>query len=650
MENARPHRKAIESWLKTISKAIEAADMKSISTMLADSNSFLLDSFRESKLISRSSLSIRRELLQELERAAECHFPSKGAEFKGYLHFFSVVEEEITGLREHMANKISEIPLCSKEDLLACRTEVFEIFLVLMRGEQDEIPVDVTVAERERWVHHTNGAHVDLVNAIARAINECSRVKLKKNARTLNKKERRKAIGRLLEIVRIAGEINSLEWLFDCVSYGDFSIEEYSETPTRTFKFKFSDPRRSWLRALGIRRSLIIALKPTRAQRVLRNRLFAAQEIMEHDATSYYLQSVGLQKNTKLDLTNTKIFFTVLLMQNDVEDDLLAFASEDSFDKVIVYYLLAMTLLWHTIAAEAVRTIVPNSRKRILNPPKIPADFVVGDNNKNANAEFLASAMEALTSELPSRNHSTLVTRPFIRATDYAYPFLNAPSNLWTVAVRESLIKGGAIGKDVGAVWENYLTGLFRDSDWSVIGQGIKLKRKKEYLTDIDLLILRDDLLLVVQIKALVGSSHTVHDHWENRKIIEQGCLQGLTAAEFLESNSNSLISICGRRIAESIKIIQPVVLTNADLYNGWEYAGVPVMAEVTRKAICEGSKVEYYDARNGSILHAHTFVKKDDLTTKKFFKCSGDQWKRILLLKMAILGIYPKISVELMF
>jgi hypothetical protein len=59
------------------------------------------------------------------------------------------------------------------------------------------------------------------------------------------------------------------------------------------------------------------------------------------------------------------------------------------------------------------------------------------------------------------------------------------------------------------------------------------------------------------------------------------------------------------------------VVLTNSDYFNGWQFEGVPVIGELTRKAICEGKMVEYFDASNGQEIRTHHFVKKEDLTTE---------------------------------
>jgi hypothetical protein len=75
-------------------------------------------------------------------------------------------------------------------------------------------------------------------------------------------------------------------------------------------------------------------------------------------------------------------------------------------------------------------------------------------------------------------------------------------------------------------------------------------------------------------------------------------------------------VSICGKRSASGIKHVQPVVLTNIDQLNGWRVDDVPVISEVTRKAICRGSRVDYHDSQSGDVIHTHHFVKREELTT----------------------------------
>jgi len=129
------------------------------------------------------------------------------------------------------------------------------------------------------------------------------------------------------------------------------------------------------------------------------------------------------------------------------------------------------------------------------------------------------------------------------------------------------------------------------------------------------------DLLLVVQVKALIGSGDTSYDHWKNRQVIEAGCRQARIVADYLSEDRSKLVSICGRRRAESIRIIQPVVLTNVAQLQGWNHLNVPVISESTRKAICRGSKVDYFNSSTGELVHTKVFVGPDELSTNEILR-----------------------------
>ena len=298
----------------------------------------------------------------------------------------------------------------------------------------------------------------------------------------------------------------------------------------------------------------------------------------------------------------------------DAEDDLLVAASR-SDQRAVAYYVVAMAMRWYSAAADSVRDASLAVGRRLA-VPRIPLRDIAGGIN-GIGKEVVAEAIENLTVELPARSHVSLADRPFVRdGAGVARPFLRGWGGTWTSVVREAVIQGGAIGKSVGAIWEDFYTKSFDDSDWKVVGRGVKLRNNGQILTDVDLLLLREDLLLVVQIKALIGLSNTPYDHWRNRQTVQFGCVQARVAAEFLESHRNALVSICGKRSASGIKHVQPVVLTNIDQLNGWRVDDVPVISEVTRKAICRGSRVDYHDSRSGEVIHTHHFVKREELTT----------------------------------
>ena len=84
---------------------------------------------------------------------------------------------------------------------------------------------------------------------------------------------------------------------------------------------------------------------------------------------------------------------------------------------------------------------------------------------------------------------------------------------------------------------------------------------------------------------------------------------------------SFSLAELIVIRIAEGIRIIQPVVLTNIAYFQGWSHLNVPVISESIRKAICQGSKVDYFNSSTGEVVHTEVFVGPDELSTDEILR-----------------------------
>ena len=601
---------------------MEAGDLVAVAEgFSAGVSPCLLTRFRERKLILRAPVGARKAVAEILLRAAgDCLESAERGTFDRYLHFSLAVDAARRRSLERVCVQLERMPHCSKADLLSIGDAVFDWYAAKVMKGVDVYSVGASVAERERRLHDLNGALNDVGFAVARAVNECSRVALIETEGLLGREKRDRAAMMLRRVVKSAAEVNSFEWFLDSVTYGDFVVAECVETPTPTFRLEFADARRYLLQALGIRRRLVGTYSQRRKRRYLREKLEEAQLHFLNHAVDHYLSELGSPTVVKVDLTRAEAAGKASLMLIDAEDDLL-FAASRSDPKIAAYYFVAMALRWYSVTARAIRADLRTKGRRSLASPAIPLAQIACSIDDGADGLWVISALESLTTEFPARTHFALVDRPFVKDGPYvARPFLGG-LGIWNVTVRDSLIQGGALGKDVGAIWEDFYAGSFADSDWRIVGRGVKLKRDGHVLTDVELLLLREDLLLVVQIKAMIGSGATVYDHWKNRQTIELGCSQARIAAEFLEADARTLVSLCGKRAAARVKYVQPVVLTNVHLFDGWTFDNVPVIGEVTRKAICEGAKVEYFDGNSGEVLHTQHFVKREDLTTERILR-----------------------------
>lgn len=191
--------------------------------------------------------------------------------------------------------------------------------------------------------------------------------------------------------------------------------------------------------------------------------------------------------------------------------------------------------------------------------------------------------------------------------------------------MREALNNGGAVGNWYGALWEDFYAQGFANSGWSLLARNVKIRTGGACVAEIDILLLRDDLLLVVEVKALTGSGISPYDHWKNREIIERGCRQARRAAEYIGANREYIASVADRSTASRVRRVQPLVLTTESMFDGWEYAGVPVAGETIRKAITAGTKVDYYQGRDKKVLKTDWHLRPEDLSTQTILNALRD-------------------------
>jgi hypothetical protein len=400
------NRQAADRRLTELQASLEAGDLTSVAEGLAAGVSqCLLTRFRERKLILRAPISARSVIAEILLRAAEgcieiAEFESLGR----YLRFSLAVDAAKRSSLEKVYAQLRRMPPCSKADLLAIGEEVFHWYATKVMKGVDLYCIGASVAERERRLHDLNGALNDIGFAIARAVNECSSIALIDTERRLGREQRKHATRLLRRIAKSAGEVNSFEWFFDSVTYGDFVVAECAETPFPVFQLQFADPHQYLIRTLAIRRSLVLTYRERRKDRYLREKLEEIQHRALPQAVGHYLEEVGSPEYTDVDLTRAEAAAKASLMHVAAEDDLLLAASR--FDtKVAAYYFAAMGMRWYTVAARAVRDDPRTRASGALASPAIPLDQIACCIDDGADGALVRSALDSLTCELPAGSH-----------------------------------------------------------------------------------------------------------------------------------------------------------------------------------------------------------------------------------------------------
>ncbi|EPG0326993.1 hypothetical protein ACSWSC_000157 [Vibrio alginolyticus] len=612
--------KKVDRFLTELDSHCVAGDIRPLASTISQfMGPYLLKRFRERKLIHRVPVKSRREVAlcflsyaQQLER-------HEYDSLANYLEFSIAVDTVRRQLLREIREKIRRIGSCCESDVLDLAFDIYESEASRMKKYAVSGGLSGQVAHDERRVHDLNGRLVDLSNALARMLNEIGHLELINDNRSpYKRRERKRALAVIRGTLSTVGQLNALEWIFDEVSFGHFFVAE-SSSKGSSFKLDFMDAKVALMRRLATRRTFILKLMDARPERYVRTELNRLQGVLLDYALEYYCAVAGIPGLNSEDIEEAQKRARKFLIIIDAEDDLLFTASRGEH-RVQAYYIAGLILTCFAIAGEVVREA--KRRAGVVIPiMDIPLSVITEGISFGDADPFILEGLTALSVTLPLRSHSQLSALPFVRdENNVVRPFLNGYSGMWNIMVRNALIQGGQIGKDVGSVWEEFTEFCFKDTAWLTIGKGIKLRRGGQVVTDIDLLLLRDDLLLVVQIKSMIGSADTAYDHWKNRQIAEMGCMQARKSADFLTENPDTLISICGKKVSSKVRVIQPVVLTNIYHMEGFSLFGVPVIGEATRKAICRGSVVDYYRA-DGHKIHSHVFIEPNQLDTKEILR-----------------------------
>lgn len=612
--------KRVEQLLSELDTHLVAGEIRPLlSTITQLMGSYFLRRFRERKMILRAPVKSRRDIalcllscaVQLKQQEYEC--------FENYLEFSIAADMVRRQLLKEIHGKISSIGSCCDSDFLNISHEIYNSEITRMAKYSFSSGLSGQVAEDERRLHDLNGCLVDLSNGLARLLNETSRVGLiNNNKRPYKRRERKHALAVIRSVLTTVGQLNALEWSFDEVSFGHFCVVESSKKGS-AFKLDFTDARMALMRRLATRRSFILKFMDARTERYVRNELMRIKDELLNYALKYCCSVAGISGLNFENIEKAQQLVRASLAIIDTEDDLLFSASRGNH-RVQAYYVAGLALTCFAIASSIVADVGRSTglTKQII---EIPLSIITGGVRFGTGESLIAEGLAALSVSLPARSHNQLNALPFVRdRNNVVRPFLHGFSGMWNIMVRNALIQGGTLGKDIGAVWEEFIEFSFKDTAWRILGKGIKLRRGGQVVTDVDLLLLQNDLLLVIQIKSLIGSADTAYDHWKNRQIVEMGCMQARKSADFLTENSDILVSICGKKASDKIRIIQPLVLTNINHLEGFCSLDVPVIGEATRKAICRGSKVDYFRS-NGQHIHSHIFVAPDQLNTNEILR-----------------------------
>ncbi len=220
------------------------------------------------------------------------------------------------------------------------------------------------------------------------------------------------------------------------------------------------------------------------------------------------------------------------------------------------------------------------------------------------------ASIRQIISTLPVRSHLDLSQSPYVFDENNIVAYL-APHFVddWTEPTRAGLVKGGGLGQLVGSSWENYIGNVVRSYGWTVLGKGIRLKEHGTTVTDIDLLCVKDGLVLAIQSKALYSTGNSTFDQWKSRNVILGGAKQAQKVNDFLSRNPNWIRQSFKETLDISTALqIQSVIMTTSSLFTGWNPLGIPIVSLSYFISLLNGANVFFFN-QDGTDLGSRHFT-----------------------------------------
>jgi hypothetical protein len=564
---------------------------------------------------------------------------------KNYADFTNIILQRFQDLNAQMSEICKNLQSLSTIELLQVADELLVGHLRYIsdsywqKHKQENVGIKSAadiVDATEFSVHQWNGNLNDAIFATARAINTAIRFSNTTEEKLNNEKSQKRVeiesaiFESLAKLTEIASNWNSLEYALDNVSYGEWYVSKISKNNSLKVEFAFTDLSLAHANEIGRRRELIGNVFGRKEPRWM-------AQMLEDFAISVLKSALEFYRHKLLPVsyfrkeyeTAEKSVLRLLKDFLDAEDELLlATAIKTNNDAVLIQYLVAISLLCYSIAAISLRERSGKSHRKLLTCPIIPIEKIkksiirqIGHTVPLIDG-LIRSALDSYILNLPTTKYLNIFLKPYIKVDGEKFFGIGSMINSnWTPTVRADLIKGGTLAKSYGSIWEEYIRNTLSDYGWIVTEGGRKIRNGNQISTDIDILAVKNELLLVIQVKVIAVTGFDKYEYWKIRKTIEKGAEQSLVAEQIIGNNPSLLASILpNAKIAKQVKIIQPLVVTNSPLFDGWSYKSIPVLSVGYLISMLRGARVKYLN-QDYSIVAEKSYAKGKELSTNEFLE-----------------------------
>lgn len=308
------------------------------------------------------------------------------------------------------------------------------------------------------------------------------------------------------------------------------------------------------------------------------------KEMFEEFAVEYmidYMKICKIEMGYRFENKDKLITSLKRRMDEFGEDDDLILMYLDDNDHIKATYLFAIILLSISIVND---NILYTNEPSVNNKEfyHIPLELISQYVEEQFDLKLDEKIINYFCIRDKIKNSKDLYKKPFLITNEGVCFGMLSYTNAfyWIENIRNNFINGDEISNLIGNKREVIIESIFKEHYWNILGRGMELKENGQTITDIDLLVEKNGLILLIQSKG-IGACTTSYDIWKAKKTIEDGISQANTSIEFIKKNKNFIPNILEKNKIESNKsiIVQPLVVTPNSKFSGWNSNGVPVLS-----------------------------------------------------------------------
>lgn len=607
---------SLSARINTIKSEMARKQFEGLRTLLEGSlGADQIQTIREQKLLFRVPIELQKQFLSLFSDAARRTLSDEQATYAGAYAAFveqaSRIEKTLSGL---FSSKISQLKTYCFADLLFeldtwLQQSYAHISEQIWSGKEPVLraaqPSALELSSLSEQTLQTQVGYInEIVFAAARLLNDAAGILHSKGQRGLGNRKREALIEALPGLVIAAHQWNCTLYAIDKVTYGEWQVKNINSD---SCTFELVDARLEFSRIVGLRREVVQQMQKLRtgSQSTLHieKQLLGILPHFLEASLEYFSQKCGLVVSL-VSYWELRHRLEKRLGDLQSHDDLLLLAAGQQGRQVFHDYLACAAVRWLKEICDHAKCGVPKSRQRLGETSHVSLSTLLSflpldDENRDG----VRSAIGTLCRFPPRGSFYSLLDHPCMLFDDDSIAFVTAlDAGHWSASIRSKWARDGGLGSRYGRVWEDYICWLVTERGWTILNRNVTLRQHRRPVTDVDLLVSRDNVCLIVQLKALAGAGANTYEHWKNRQTIEKGISQARIAADLLGSSADLLASIVGGRAVRLIESFRPVVLTTLHYFNGWHKDGVSVLSVDALQNLMRGATVQFWNLKGDAL------------------------------------------------